>query len=127
MKAQAFRAVAADDPTVLLELLETLHIDVVSNWQNKAGTDLLTLSEERKSAHAYLVLARAQGKLKDMKRQELKERDNVWVFVKGDVQAKRATVLEDTPEEADMVLLEFWDGELPQEYVDRSQIRRCPM
>merc|ERR1740121_1850536 len=124
LKAKALRAVCQDDGAALAEVLETTPIDVVSSWQNRAGTDLLTLSEERGSAQAYSVLAKALGLVREMKRDEFEERETVWVFVQGDVQPRRATVLEDTPEEAETVLLEFWDGDDPPERVERSRVRR---
>lgn len=127
LKARALRAVVADDGAALIEVIESVDIELVKTWQNKAGTDLLTLSEERGSAHAYSVLARKLGILHEMKREEFKEQDTVWVFVKGDVQAQRATVLEDTPEEADTIRLQMWDGDREEEYVERCQVRRCNM
>jgi len=124
VKAKALRAVCQDDGVALVEVLETTPIEVVSGWQNRAGTDLLTLSEERGSAHAYSVLAKALGMVRETKRDEYEERETVWVFVQGDVQPRRATVLEDTSIEAETVLLEFWDGDDPPERVERSRIRR---
>lgn len=125
LKAKALRAVVQDDGVTLSELLEKTDIETIKTWQNKAGTDLLTLSEERGSGHAYSLLARKMGLLIEQKREEFKENDTVWVFIKGDVQAKRATVLEDTPAEADTILLQMWDGEVEEEHIDRSQVRRC--
>jgi len=55
---------------------------------------------------------------------EAEEREAVWVFLPGEVQPHRATVLEDTPEEAEVVLLEYWDGDTPPERVERCLVRR---
>jgi hypothetical protein len=124
LKARAFRAVGQDDGVALAEVLEQTTIEVAAAWENRAGTTLLTLSEERKSAEAYSVLAKAFGMVVEMRREEYEERDTVWVFVKGEVMPKRATVLEDTPAEADTVLLEYWDGDEPAKHVERSRVRR---
>jgi len=127
LKARALRAVVQDDGATLSEVLEQVDVETMKSWHNRAGTDLITLCEERGRGHAYSILARKLGLLVEQKREAFQERDTVWVFLKGDVQAKQATVLEDTPEEADQVLLQLWDGEAEQEYVDRSQVRRCNM
>lgn len=124
LKARALRAVVQDDGVALAEVLEATTIDVVAGWHNRAGTDLLTLCEERKSAHAYSVLAKALGMVREMKREQYEERETVWVYIQGDVQPKRATVLEETPEESDTVLIEYWDGDAPPERVERVRVRR---
>jgi len=124
LKARALRAVAQDDSAALIEVLQCTPSDLISTWQNKAGKDLLTLSEERGSSGAYSVLARAMGIMREIKREPFEDRESVWVFVQGDVQPRRATVMEDTPEEADQVLLEFWDGDNPPELVERCLVRR---
>lgn len=124
LKARAFRAVARDDCSSLQEVLQCTTLEVMSRWHNRAGKDLLTLSEERGSRSAYSVLAKALGLMKEMKREAFEERESVWVFVQGDVQPRRATVLEETPAEADTVLLEYWDGDAPPERVDRCLVRR---
>uniref|UniRef100_A0A7S2MVZ7 Uncharacterized protein n=1 Tax=Alexandrium andersonii TaxID=327968 RepID=A0A7S2MVZ7_9DINO len=107
-----------------MEVLQQTPSDVMSRWQNKAGKDLLTLSEERGSTCAYSLIAKALGMMKEMKRDSFEERESVWVFVRGDVQPRRATVLEDTPEESDDVLLEYWDDDSPAERVERCLVRR---
>jgi len=40
------------------------------------------------------------------------------------VQPRRATVLEDTPEEDDEVLVEFWDGDDPPERMEKCLVRK---
>lgn len=124
LKARALRAVVQDDFVTLGEVLELAPVEKWSKWENKAGKDLLTLSQERGSSSAYSALARALGMLKEAKREAFAERETVWVFIAGDVQPRRATVLEDTPEEADQVLVEYWDGDAPPERVDRCIVRR---
>jgi len=70
------------------------------------------------------MLARALGLLQDLKRDTFEEREAVWIFMQGDVQPRRATVLEDTSEEADDVLVEYWDGDADPERVDRCYVRK---
>eukprot|EP00931_Biecheleriopsis_adriatica_P122022 TRINITY_DN9704_c0_g1_i1.p1 TRINITY_DN9704_c0_g1~~TRINITY_DN9704_c0_g1_i1.p1 ORF type:complete len:727 (-),score=186.97 TRINITY_DN9704_c0_g1_i1:216-2396(-) len=123
LKAQALRAVVQDDCDSLLEVLTRARKDVWSRWENKAGKDLLTLSQERGSSSVYSLLAKSLGMVKEVKREAYEERQTVWVFVNGDVQPRRATVLEDTPEEADEVLVEYWDGDEPPQQVDRCMVR----
>mmetsp|Transcript_63386 Transcript_63386/g.175698 ORF Transcript_63386/g.175698 Transcript_63386/m.175698 type:complete len:929 (+) Transcript_63386:66-2852(+) len=124
MKVKAFRAVVQDNTTVLLEVLQRLHMDTWSTWQNKAGKDLLTLSQERGSSGAYSVLAKALGLVQEQKRESFEEREAVWIFAQGEVQPRRATVLEDTPAEADEVLVEYWDGDEPASRVERCLVRK---
>lgn len=124
LKRRALRAVVQDDCETLMEVLQQTPSDVMSRWQNKAGKDLLTLSEERGSTCAYSLIAKALGMMKEMKRDSFEERESVWVFVRGEVQPRRATVLEDTPEESDDVLLEYWDDDSPAERVERCRVRR---
>mmetsp|Transcript_55614 Transcript_55614/g.143247 ORF Transcript_55614/g.143247 Transcript_55614/m.143247 type:complete len:650 (-) Transcript_55614:237-2186(-) len=124
LKAQALRAVVQDDCQSLNEVLDRAATDVWARWENKAGKDLLTLSQERGSTSAYAVLAKALGIVQELKRDAFEERETVWVFLPGEVQPLRATVLEDTPEDADTVELEYWDGDAPPEHVDRSMIRK---
>lgn len=123
LKAQALRAVVQDDCPSLAEVLKVVRRSVWSRWENKAGKDLLTLSQERGSSMAYSMLAKSLGMVKEVKREFYEERQTVWVFVNGDIQPRRATVMEDTPEECDDVLLEFWDGDDPPERVERCLIR----
>lgn len=124
-KAKALRAVVQDDWQTLADVLEYVPMDVWQKWENKAGKDLLTLSQERGSAMAYSTLAKALGLLSEMKREAFEERETVWVFLLGEVQPVRATVLEDTPEEADEILVEFWEGENTEPvHVERCMVRR---
>lgn len=124
LKARALRAVVQDDFSTLGEVLELAPVDTWSRWENRAGKDLLTLSQERGSSCAYSVLAKALGMMKEMKREAFEERETVWVFLHGEVQPRRATVLEDTPEEADDILVEYWDGCEPPVHVERCMVRR---
>lgn len=124
LRIKAFRAVVKDDCEVLNRVLEQAPHGALGRWRNKAGKDLLTLSQERGSSCAYSVLAKALGMLKEMKREHFEERESVWVFLPGDVQPRRATVLEAAAEETESVLLEFWDGDDPAERVERCLVRR---
>jgi len=124
LKKKALRAVVQDDYLTLDELLCSVPIDVWTSWQNGAGKDLLTLSEERGSGSAYSVIAKALGILKEAKRDTFEEQETVWVFLNGEVQPRHATVLKDTPEEAETVLIEYWDYKEPPSYVERSMIRK---
>jgi hypothetical protein len=122
LKQQALRAVVADKPETLEEVLSRVDTAVWSSWQNKAGKDLLTLSQERGSTNAYAVLAKALGLVNEMKREPFEEGEAVWIYVQGEIQPLRATVLEDTPEEADEVLVEYWEGSAPPTRVERCTV-----
>lgn len=124
LRQKALRAVAQDDVYMLEEVLGVVNKDVWERWQNKAGKDLLTLSQERGSSAAYSLLARSLGILKELEREAFEEREAVWVFENGEVQPRRATVLEDTPPEEEMVYVEFWDGDEPPQRVERCQVRK---
>jgi hypothetical protein len=124
IKMQAFRAVAQDDTESLADVLVSVHQDIWTKWQNKASKDLLTLSTERGSSGAYSMLARELGMLKETVRDTFEERESVWVFEPGEVQPRRATVLEDTSTEPDDVLVEFWDGDEPASRIDRCLIHK---
>lgn len=124
MKTKAFRAVVQDDEEKLSDILESVPIVMWEKWKNKADKDLLTLSQERGSSLAYSVIAKALGILKEQARDVYEYGEAVWVFMNGDVQARRATVKEDTPAEADMILVEYWDGDEPAMYVERPQVRK---
>merc|ERR1711957_875259 len=52
--------------------------EVWGEWKNKAGKDLLSLSEERGSTAAYSYMAKALGLIKDRKRDSYEEREAVW-------------------------------------------------
>merc|ERR1719189_2355649 len=126
LRLTAFRAVVKDDTTTLAnELLSCVKVDVWREWVNRAGKDLLTLSEERGSVAAYSMLAKALGLLQERKRDAYEERETVWVMYAGEVQPLRATVLEDTPEEAEEILLEFWEGDEPAKMVHRDFVLKC--
>jgi len=124
LKAKALRAVAQDDPDSLEEVLGQVANEVWSKWENRAGKDLLTLSQERGSTAAYSMLARTLGLLQEQVRETYEERETVWVFELGEVQPRRATIMEDTPEEADEILVEFWDGDAPAARVERCIVRK---
>jgi hypothetical protein len=124
LKRKSFRAVVQDDTDSLVEVLDAASPEVLSRWHNKAGKSLLTLSEERGSPGVYAILAKAYGLLQEQKREAFEESQTVWVYLQGEVQPRRATVLEDTPAEADDVLVEFWEGNSPPEKVDRSMVLR---
>lgn len=131
LKVQAFRSVVKDDTSTLTDVLGRLPRDAWAAWQNKAGKDLLTLSQERGSSCAYSVLARALGLLEDMKRESFEERETVWVFLQGEVQPRRATVLEESPApegdpEIDDILVEFWEGDGGPERLARCMLCKMP-
>jgi len=123
-KARALRAVVKDDCAALSEVLESVPVAQWSKWQNKAGKDLLTLAQERGSACAETALAKALGMVDEAPKEAFEERQAVWVFLPGEVQPRRATVLEDTPEEDDEVLVEFWDGDDPPERMEKCLVRK---
>lgn len=123
-KRQAFACVVRNRVSDLEAILDRFPNEVWSTWQNKAGYDLLSLAEERKSSDAYAFLARRLGLLQEQKRIPLFEGDCVWVFEPGDVQPLRATVMEDTPDEADEVLLQFWEGDNGIMPVPRAKITK---
>jgi len=124
MKTKAFRAVVQDDEDKLQDILESVPMVIWEKWKNKADKDLLTLSQERGASLAYSVIAKALGILREQTRDTFEYGEAVWVFQTGDVQARRATVKEDTPEEADKILVEYWDGDDEPLYVDRPQVRK---
>eukprot|EP00929_Paragymnodinium_shiwhaense_P005448 TRINITY_DN10741_c0_g1_i1.p1 TRINITY_DN10741_c0_g1~~TRINITY_DN10741_c0_g1_i1.p1 ORF type:complete len:860 (-),score=264.37 TRINITY_DN10741_c0_g1_i1:150-2729(-) len=124
LKTKALRAVVKDDVTALEEVLSQIEVDIWKEWQNKAGKDLMTLSEERGSTNAYSFLAKELGILQEMERETFEEGEDVWVFKTGDVQALRAKVMEDTTEEPDEILVEFWDGDDPPMRIPRCQVRK---
>jgi len=120
---QAFRSVVKDDTGSLAEvIMDRVPRSVWEGWRNKAGKDLLTLSEERGSCAAYSMLAKALGLLKERKRETFEDREAVWVFYDGEVQPRQATVLEDTPTDAEEVFVQFWTGDEPFTRVERSLV-----
>jgi len=124
LKVKAFRYVVSDKMAELDAVLSRLPLELWSNWENKAGKDLITLSEERGSSGAYSVLAKKLGLVQDRKKESFEERESVWIFRPGEVQPLRATVLEDTPEEVDDVLVEYWDGDDPPSRVEKCMVRK---
>jgi len=124
LRTQAFRAVAQDSVEVLESVLSRIPSDVWSGWCNKAGKGLLSLAQERGSTSAYSRLAQALGLLKEMKTEAYEEREDVWVFLPGEVQPRRATVLVATPEASTTVRIEYWDGDCPSTCIEKSLVRK---
>lgn len=124
LRSQAMRAVAQDDCDTLLEVLGQVEKEIWTTWENKAGKDLITLATERGSTNSYSLLARELGILQAVVRHAFEERESVWVFEAGEVQPRRATIMEDTPAEEDEILIEFWDGDDPPLHVDRCLIHK---
>jgi len=124
LRSKAFRAVVQDDCDALTEVLDAVDMSVWSAWQNKAGQDLLTLSEVRQSCYTYAVLAGALGILKEYRRVSFCDAETVWVFEHGEVMPRRATVKQDTNLESETVLVEFWDGDEPSQHVDRCMVQK---
>eukprot|EP00931_Biecheleriopsis_adriatica_P039345 TRINITY_DN22502_c0_g1_i2.p1 TRINITY_DN22502_c0_g1~~TRINITY_DN22502_c0_g1_i2.p1 ORF type:complete len:910 (-),score=239.45 TRINITY_DN22502_c0_g1_i2:76-2769(-) len=124
LKVKAFRLVVKDDMAGLSDVLNRLPIDLWPKWENKAGKDLITLSQERGSSGAYSVLAKKLGLVQERKRDSFQEREAVWVYHPGEVQPLRATVLEDTGEELEDVLIEYWDGSAPACRVEKCMVRK---
>jgi hypothetical protein len=118
LRLPAFRAVVQDDTVTLADIMGKVASDTWSSWQNKAGKDLLTLAQERGSPASYSMMAKELGILQERKRESFEERETVWVLFPGEVQARHATVLEDTSTDATEVLLEFWDSNEPASNVD---------
>jgi len=126
LRLQAFRAVVKDDTRELNNILNKLPQDVWSSWQNKAGKDLLTLAQERRSTGSYALIGRALGLLQERKREAFEERETVWVLVPGEVQARHGTVVEDAPADGDdELLIEFWDRLGPPQRVDRAHVLKA--
>jgi hypothetical protein len=118
-KKAAFRAAARNDIGKLGKVLDTVPVDIWKEWTNGAGEDLLSLSLKRDSSHAYALLAKALGLIEERKCVPFEERETVWVLMNGQILARQATVVEawpnpdDVPEDADKILLEFWDDDQP--------------
>lgn len=64
------------------------------------------------------------GVVEEQKRDTFEEREDVWVYHPGDVQPRRAVVLEDVDEDDDDILIEYWDGDDPPVRVDRAMVRK---
>lgn len=116
-----FRAVVQDDAALLCTLLAEVPIEVWSSWRNKADKDLLSLSQERGAAAAYALLARLLGVIQERHHSELEDGEAVWVFVSGEVQPRRATVLEGGE---DGVVVEYWDDASEATRVPRASIAK---
>jgi len=123
-KSKAFRAAAQDDVRTLNEIIDSVPADIWSKWENRAGKTLLALSEERGSTAVHLQVAKALGIVKQITRETFEEREAVWVYMRGDIQPKRATVLAATLEDAEMVPIEYWEGSEAPTCVSRSSIRK---
>ncbi|CAE7762687.1 unnamed protein product [Symbiodinium pilosum] len=124
LKKEAFRNVVQDKMQELDDVLAKLPVRIWSSWENKAGRDLITLSQERGSSGAYCILAKRLGMLQEMKKESFEERQDVWIFLPGEVQPVRATVQEDSPEDQDDVLIEYWDGNEPATRIEKCLVRR---
>jgi len=124
LKKEAFRNVVQNKMQELDDVLAQLPVRVWSCWENKAGKDLTTLSQERGSSGAYCILAKRLGIVQELKKDSFEEREDVWVFLPGEVQPLRATVLEDTPEEQDDVLIQYWDGDEPEKRIEKCLVRK---
>lgn len=124
LKKEAFRNVVQNKMQELDDVLAQLPVRVWSCWENKAGKDLITLSQERGSSGAYCILAKRLGIVQELKKDSFEEREDVWVFLPGEVQPLRATVLEDTPEEQDDVLIQYWDGDEPEKRIEKCLVRK---
>jgi len=123
-KSKAFRAAAQNDCGTINEIINLVSVDIWSKWENRAGKTLLALSQERGSAAVHLLVAKALGILKQLKRETFEEREAVWVYSRGDVQPKRATVLATTVEDTEMIPIEYWEGNGPPTCVSRCSIRK---
>lgn len=126
LKTEAFQACARGNADRLLEILDLVPLELWEKWQNKAGKDLEQLCHERgeKCEGCLRVIFKASGRERQVEREYYEEGENVWVHVKGEVQARQATVMEDTPLEEDMVLIKFWAGYDEPEYVDRGIVSK---
>lgn len=121
-KAKAFRAVANNDHESLQEVLDCTDIETMQRWLNKAGESLLVVAEKRRS-NLFAMLAKAFGIAREQQRDAYEEKQAVWVYTPGEPQPRQATVLEDTPMEADTVMLIFWDGDEPAKHIDKNRVR----
>lgn len=124
LKTKAMRAVVQDDPATLEEVFALVREDIWSSWANKAGKTLLLLSEERGSSLAYGATAKALGLVQEIMRDFFEEREDVWIYLPDDVAPRRATVMQDTPEEDEQILIEYWDGEEKPHHVARAMVRK---
>lgn len=125
LRSKAFRATVQDDAELLASILEEVPMEVWTKWRNRADRGLLNLAEERGTSLAYGVLARALGIVREQVREAFSEQEAVWVLEKGEVQPRRATVMETAPSSSEAgVLLEFWDGDEPPMRVERCLVMK---
>jgi hypothetical protein len=123
-RQRAFRAVVSDDLETLVEVLDTVDLEVWREWRNKAEEDLLNLSLRRPTSRTYSLSAHRLGLLKEQHRETYEEEETVWVYHPGEVQPMRATVKHDATEHDDHVLVEYWDGDSAAINVDRALVRK---
>jgi len=123
-KSKAFRAAAQNDCGAINEIINSVSVDIWSKWENRAGKTLFALSQERGSAAVHLLVAKALGVVKQLKCETFEEREAVWVYSRGDVQPRRATVLATTVEDTEMIPIEYWEGNEPCTCVSRCSIRK---
>lgn len=64
-RVQAFRAIVKDNQISLEEVLNLVPRRTWSRWENRAGADLLELSEERKSWECNFLLSKYLGMVKE--------------------------------------------------------------
>ena len=82
---------------------------------------MFLVEQERGSGNAYRYLAKENGLLKELAQESYEEGEAVWIFLPGEVQPRRASVMEDTPEDAALILVEFWDDDDPPSHVERCR------
>merc|ERR1712137_251670 len=104
-KLKAFRAAAQGDTVTLHEIINSVSFDIWSKWENRAGKTLLAMSQERGSTAVHLLVAKALGIVKELKCETFEEREAVWVYSRGDIQPKRATVLATNMKDTEMILM----------------------
>jgi len=128
LKKEAFRCCARGEAERLAEVLAQVPLDMWTKWRNGADKDLQELCVERGagSEECLKVIFEAMGLTQEREREYFEEGTYVWVHRRGDVQALQATVKQDTPEEDDLILIEYWIGSGAPEYVDRGIVSRMP-
>lgn len=123
---EAFRAVVQDNVEALTTALQGFSPEVWSLWRNKAGKNLVSLSEERGSRTVYRFLATSLGLLQELPVEEFEEGEAVWIFLRGEVQPRRASVVESSSE-ATQIIVEFWEGNDPPVHVERCLLRKMSL
>mmetsp|Transcript_18888 Transcript_18888/g.61447 ORF Transcript_18888/g.61447 Transcript_18888/m.61447 type:complete len:834 (+) Transcript_18888:103-2604(+) len=128
LKKEAFRCCARGEVERLAEVLAQVPLDMWTKWRNGADKDLQELCVERGagSEECLKVIFEAMGLTQEREREYFEEGTYVWVHRRGEVQAMQATVKQDTPEEDDLILIEYWIGSGAPEYVDRGIVSRMP-